>query len=37
MFMYVILTCLADSVSKLMYLKYQQMSVYEFLFWRAFV
>lgn len=37
MFMYVILTCLADSVSKLMYLKYSSMSVYEFLFWRGFV
>eukprot|EP00347_Sterkiella_histriomuscorum_P015516 403356734 len=37
MFMYVILTCLADSVSKLIYLKHKELSVYEFLFIRSFV
>ena len=35
MFVYVILTALSDSVSKLVYLSHPTMSVFEFLFWRT--
>jgi drug/metabolite transporter (DMT)-like permease len=35
MFLYVILTALSDSVSKLVYLDHPTLSVFEFLFWRT--
>ncbi len=35
MFVYVILTALSDSISKLVYLSHPTISVFEFLFWRT--